>query len=284
MVDGDDRVGVVLAAAEVARDLRLVLLDAVLPHEHEQLVVGGRRLLRVLVDRRLVDEQQLGELRAVAVQLGRGGLDLHPVLARPHARRGVDTRAHVDDAHAAHADGVVALVVAEDRDLDPGVLRRLPDRRALGHGQLAAVDREVDGADLGWCGGGDGHRCATHLLDLVTYSPGCYGQQKVFELRPSQAASGRGRARVVPVDHAVEPLAGERALAPRRPAAVRGSARAGCRPRAQPSRALKRRLAEHDPPCGGLQLSASTSHPPRRRAAPPTGEGSRRRRGGTCRG
>ena len=104
----------------------VLLLDAVPAHEHEQLVVGGRRLLGVLLDRRLVDQQQLGELRAVALELGRRGLDLHPVLARAHAGRRVDARADVDDAHAAHADRVVALVVAEDRDLDAGVLGGLP--------------------------------------------------------------------------------------------------------------------------------------------------------------
>ena len=157
VVDGDDRVGVVLAAAEAARDRRLLLLDAVAAHEDEQLVVGGRDLLRILGDRRLVDEQELGQLRAVALELGRGGLDLHPVLARPDARRRVHAGADVDDAQTTDADRVVPLVVTQDGDLDAGVLGRLPDRRAFRDRQVLPVDRETDGADLGWCGGGDGH-------------------------------------------------------------------------------------------------------------------------------
>ena len=126
VVDGDDRVGEVLAATRAARQLGRLLLEAVLPNEHQQLVVGGRGLLRILLDRRLVDQQQLGQLRTVAVELGRRGLDLHPVLTRPHAGRRVDARPDIDDAHAAHADGVVALVVAKDRNLDPDLLRRRP--------------------------------------------------------------------------------------------------------------------------------------------------------------
>ena len=160
VVDRDDGVRVVLPAALTALDLGLVLLDAVAAHEHQQLVVGRRQLLRVLVDRRLVDQQQLGELGAVALELGRGGLDLHAVLAGADASGGVDTGADVDDAHAADADRVVALVMAENGDLDPRVLRRLPDRRALRHGDLAAVDRQADGADLGGGGSRDGH-CAS---------------------------------------------------------------------------------------------------------------------------
>src|SRR4051812_13102627 len=94
---------------------------------------------------------------ATSSELRRARSDLHAVLARAHARRRVHARADVDDAHAAHADGVVALVVAQHRDLGAHVLRRLPDRRALGHGDLLAVDREADCLDLGWGGRGDGH-------------------------------------------------------------------------------------------------------------------------------
>src|SRR4051795_4519968 len=159
VVDRDHRVREVLAAPVTAGQDALLLWDVVLADVDEQLVVRGLGLLRILLDRRLVDEQQLGELAAVAVELGRGGADLHPVLARAHARGGVDARADVDDAHAADADGVVALVVAQDRDLDALVLGGLPDRRALGNADLAAVDREADGADLGGGGGGDGHDC-----------------------------------------------------------------------------------------------------------------------------
>ena len=168
VVDGDDRVGVVLAAPVPAGELRLVLLHAVLADEHEQLVVGGRDLLGVLIDRRLVDEQHLGQLRAVSVELRGGRPHLHPVLARPNAGRGVHARAHVDDAQAAHADRVVALVVAQHRDVDARFLRRRPDRRAVRHGDRLAVDREADGLDLGGGRGRDGHVC----LSVSSVGPG----------------------------------------------------------------------------------------------------------------
>src|SRR3954454_8595195 len=157
VVDRDDGVRVVLAPAVAARQRALVLRDVVLADVDEQLVVRGLALLGVLLDRRLVDEQQLRERGAVALELRRARADLHAVLARAHARRRVHARADVDDAHAAHADRVVALVVAQHRDLGAHVLRRLPDRRALGHGDLLAVDREADCLDLGWGGRGDGH-------------------------------------------------------------------------------------------------------------------------------
>jgi hypothetical protein len=157
VVDRDHGVRAVLAAPLSAREHRGVLIEPVAPDQHVQLVVGGRRLLRVLGRGRLVDEQQLGELRAVALELGRVGRDLHAVLARPHARRGVDARADVHHAQPADADRVVALVVAQHRDLDPGVLRRLPDRGALRHGDLETVDRQAHGPGLGRCGGRDGH-------------------------------------------------------------------------------------------------------------------------------
>src|SRR4051794_530658 len=157
VVDRDDGVRVVLAPAAAARQRALVLRQVVLADVDEQLVVRRLALLRGLLDPRLVDEQQLGERAAVAVELRRGGADLHPVFARAHARRRVHARADVDDAHAADADRVVALVVAEHRDLDAHVLCRLPDRRALRHGHVLAVDHQADGLDLGWGGRGDGH-------------------------------------------------------------------------------------------------------------------------------
>jgi hypothetical protein len=140
VVDRDHRVGVVLTAAAPVREV--VALDAVAPHQHEQLVVGGGRLLRVLADRRLVDEQQLGEHRALELDALRRRLDLHPVLAGTHARGREHARADVDHAHAADPDGVVALVVAEHGDLDARVLRGVVDGRPLVDGHLATVDGE----------------------------------------------------------------------------------------------------------------------------------------------
>src|ERR1043166_8641846 len=52
--------------------------------------------------------------------------------------------ADVDDAHPADADRVVAIVVAEDRDVDPGLLGGGVDGGALGHADLDAVDPAGD--------------------------------------------------------------------------------------------------------------------------------------------
>ena len=154
VVDGDDRVAQVDAAAAAEREAVLAL-DAVAAGEGEQLVVGGGGLLRVLLGGRLVRHQELGERAAPLLDLRRRGLHLHAVLARAHAGGRVDARADVDHAHAAHAHGVVALVVAEDRNVDPGALRGVLDRGALGHRELLTVDAQRDGA--GGRGSGDRH-------------------------------------------------------------------------------------------------------------------------------
>jgi hypothetical protein len=147
---------VILAAAAAARDA-VLLLESVAPDQHEQLVVGGLGLLGVLVDRRLVDEQQLGQHRALLLDRVGVGLDLHAVLGRPQAGRGVDARADVDHAHAADADGVVAVVVTEDRDFDAERLGGIEDGRPLGDRDLSTVDGQGDGAGLSRGGSGDRH-------------------------------------------------------------------------------------------------------------------------------
>src|SRR3954454_11086328 len=189
VVDGDDGVRVVLAPAAAARQDALLLRHVVLADVDQQLVVRGLRLLGVLLDRRLVDVEQLRELRPVALELRRVGADLHVVLARAHARGGVDAGADVDDAHAADADGVVALVVAQDRDLDALVLGGLPDRRALGNADLAAVDREADGADLGGGGGGDGHDCLS--VSWIGTGVRLYGTARILGVQCTSASSRR---------------------------------------------------------------------------------------------
>ncbi len=76
-------------------------------------------------------------LHAVAGGHGAGGLQLRHAL-------------DLDEAHAARADrGPEPGLVAEDRDLDPGIRRGDHERRALRHGQLAPVDLERDGRDVG---------------------------------------------------------------------------------------------------------------------------------------
>jgi hypothetical protein len=141
VVDRDDRVRVVLAAAAGLRQ-PLSVTDLVAARQDEQLVVGGRRLLRV--DVRLVGHQQLGQDGALLLDLAGRGLDLHPLLAWTDAGGGEHAPADVDRAHAADPDRVVALVVAEHRDVDPGLLRGGVDRGPVRDRDLDAVDRAGD--------------------------------------------------------------------------------------------------------------------------------------------
>src|SRR4029450_12978116 len=76
-----------------------------------------------------------GAAYAVATGGGPAGLELGDAL-------------DLDQAHAARADRLAELgLVAEDRDLDVAVLGGVDQHRALGRGDLAAVDREGDHAD-----------------------------------------------------------------------------------------------------------------------------------------
>ena len=72
VVDGDDRVGDVGAAAAAARQRPPTARRT--PGELEQQVVAGRRLLRVVLGRRLVGDQQLGQGGAAALDLVRRGV------------------------------------------------------------------------------------------------------------------------------------------------------------------------------------------------------------------
>ena len=91
-------------------------------------------------DNQEVGEQQLGQRGPAPLHIRGGGLDLHPVLARPHARRGVGTGPGVHDAHAADPDRVIALIVAQHRDVDARGLGRVPNRGAVRNGDLLPVD------------------------------------------------------------------------------------------------------------------------------------------------
>src|ERR1700749_3027125 len=73
-----------------------------------------------------------------------GCLDVHALLARAHARRGIDPRADVDHAHAAHPDRVVAIVVAKAGDLDAELLGGVEDRGAVPDRDLATIDLQAD--------------------------------------------------------------------------------------------------------------------------------------------
>jgi hypothetical protein len=156
VVDVDHGVGRVDAAPGPAREVGGLAGNAEPVGQRQQQVVAGGGLLGVLGARRLVGHQQLGEGGAVALQLGRGGLDLHAVLAWTYARRREHSPTGVDHAHPAHADRVVPLVVAQHRDLDADLFGRVVDGGALGDGNLSAVDR---GGDRAYCGRRFLHGC-----------------------------------------------------------------------------------------------------------------------------
>jgi hypothetical protein len=78
----------------------------------------------------LVGDQQLGEGGAAALELLAGGAHDHAVLAGPHAGGGEDPGPGVHHAHPSHSDRVVAVVVAEHRDVNAQLLGRAVDRGA----------------------------------------------------------------------------------------------------------------------------------------------------------
>ncbi len=146
VVDGDHRVGQVGTAPVGSRQVTGQHVVAV--GQVEQQVVAGRGLLRVGLGCRLVDDQQLGQGRPALFELrGRRG-DLHALLAGAYARRRVRAASRVDHAHPAHAHRVVALVVAQHRYVDAGVLGGRPDGRALGDIELTTIDGQRDRVDL----------------------------------------------------------------------------------------------------------------------------------------
>ena len=109
---------------------------------------------------RLVGQQQLG-------QRGPGPLDagvaVFTFMPSSHGRTQAAAKgagAGVYHAHAADTDRVVALVVAQHRDVDPGRLGRGPDGRALGDGDLLPSMVRVT------------VRCGKdHLASIVTLRP-----------------------------------------------------------------------------------------------------------------
>ena len=100
----------------------------------------------------MVGEQELQH--AVLRLLGgrRLGVDLHARGALDHAarlQRGPAAGVDLDDAHAAHADGLHPLVVAEARDVGAGALGCVDEQLALGGDDLMAVDLDGDAVDRG---------------------------------------------------------------------------------------------------------------------------------------
>ncbi len=100
---------------------------------------------------RVVEEDELEHRLLALGRALRARVHLHAVggghrAGRLQLRHALD----LDQAHAAGADrGPEPRLVAEHRDLDPGVRRREHERRALRHGQLAPVDLERHGRHVG---------------------------------------------------------------------------------------------------------------------------------------
>ena len=219
VVHRDDRVGEVRAAAGGQREAVLAA-HPVAVGQREQLVVAGGGLLGVALAVRLVGQQQLGQHGAAALDLGGGGLDLHALFARAHAGGGEGGRADVDHAHPADADRVETLVVAQDRDVDPGRLGRGPDGRALGDGDLTAVDRERHRP------GGGLHRNG-HVFSIRPAARSHQPEGRAYLscrdiVQPEVGQAGRVRPaqlieptrRVIAVDHAAQPLRRQRGHPP----------------------------------------------------------------------
>ena len=170
VVDGDHRAGQVGAATRRRGQGGAVRGEPEPFGQREQFVVAGRRLLRVALAWRLVADQQLRQHRAAALKFRRACLNLHPVLAGPHAGGGERGRAHVDYAHPADAHRIETLVVAQHRDINAGGPGGLPDSGALRGGDLTSVNRERYRCRA--FRGGDGHSGSIRLPSRARPSPG----------------------------------------------------------------------------------------------------------------
>ena len=97
-----------------------------------QRLVLQRALAALVADRaveRVVGQQELEHAVLGLLHLLRGGVDDHALAGLDEAgrlQRGAPRALHLDQAHAAHADGLHARVVAEARDV--GARRARPPR------------------------------------------------------------------------------------------------------------------------------------------------------------
>ncbi len=146
-VDAARHVGLDQRAEILVADRALALLE---PAAVE--AVGHRLVLQValaalVADRaveRMVDQQELHDPVARLDRLGRIRMDDHAVAHRHRARRNRLWRAlHLHEAHPAVAGDLQALVEAEMRDLDPGLLAGLQDRGPGRHLDFVAVDGQL---------------------------------------------------------------------------------------------------------------------------------------------
>src|SRR5690606_32573879 len=97
----------------------------------------------------MVDEQEFHHVALGLQRLVVAGAYLQAIhhrggAGRGRLRRGTPADFGVHQAHAAVGGDAQLVVVAESRDRDPGLVGGLDDHRALGGGQLDAVDEDGD--------------------------------------------------------------------------------------------------------------------------------------------
>ena len=145
------------ALVVVADDGRAQIVDLILVH----LALEGVCILHAQVDTHLlqlallvagtgeallvvVAQQQFQVDLAGIAELGSVGLDVHAVGNGQHTGRAEGTGTGVDHAHAAGADLVDVLEIAQCGDLDPCLLRGFENRRAGGNFHIDAVNRQFN--------------------------------------------------------------------------------------------------------------------------------------------
>ena len=92
----------------------------------------------------MVAQQQLQVHPAGFPDLGGIGLDVHAFRHGQHAGRAERAGAGVHDTHAAGADLVDILQVAQRGNVDPGFFRRFQNRRAGRNFNTDAVNRKLN--------------------------------------------------------------------------------------------------------------------------------------------
>ncbi len=129
-------------------EVALLLNEARLARAVGQRLVLQRALATLVAHRaveRVVGEQELEHAVLGLLDLLRGGVDDHALAGLDEAGRlqgGAPRALHLDQAHAAHADGLHPRVVAEAGDVGPGALGRGDQQLALLRADLAPVERE----------------------------------------------------------------------------------------------------------------------------------------------
>src|SRR5262249_54074434 len=97
---------------------------------------------------RMLRQEQAEEHPPLPLDPLAAGLDDHAGFALANARRRQDTTAQVHDAQPAHADRALAGMMAQDRDRNALLPGGLPQGRAWLHRDGAAVQGELNHADI----------------------------------------------------------------------------------------------------------------------------------------